>query len=195
MTRLLVILFALPAFAAEPALVRRLLAFDSPATRAQLETLGGAPELERLTQHDSPVVRRAALASLALFPTSQTRTVLVAQLSSTDDVTRKTTLEALAFAFPRDATLERIFFDSLDDPTPSVRRAAIRALRPWASPAAKLVLEERVPRETDAETLATLTAVLAHNGAPATKLINADTSRPSMPQSAPLTPTTPAPRK
>lgn len=160
MKRLLLVSLVASVAAADP-LSRRLSAIDVAPTKAELIELGGAPRLLALTKADQPfVVRRAAVASLAHFPTVEVRDGLVALAASGDVALRKAALEALSFAFVDDPTVERALVKVLNDESPMLRRAAIRGLSRRSTSTSLLALEQRVTAERDVETSATLSQAL-----------------------------------
>ncbi|MBM4776462.1 MAG: hypothetical protein GQE15_02055 [Archangiaceae bacterium] len=146
--------------AADP-LSRRLSTIDVAPTKAELVELGGAPRLLALTKPEHPfLVRRAAIAALAHFPTVDVRDALVTLSGAGDEALRKTALDALSFAFVDDVVAEQALVKALKDESPMLRRAAIRGLARRTTSTSLLALEQQATAERDSETRATLSQAL-----------------------------------
>lgn len=159
--RAIVLISLVASVASADPLVRRLTTLDVAPTKAELVELGGATRLITLTKVEHPfLVRRAAIASLAYFPTVEVRDVLVGLAGSGDVALRKTALEALSFAFVDDVVVERVLVDGLTDEAPMLRRAAIRGLARRSTSTSLLALERQATTERDPETKATLSQAL-----------------------------------
>lgn len=160
MKRVLLISLVVSVAAADP-LSKRLSTIDVAPTKAELVDLGGAPRLLALTKREHPfLVRRAAIAALAHFPTVEVRDALVALSGAGDEMLRKTALEALSFAFADDVVAERALVSALRDEAPMLRRAGIRGLARRTTSTSLLALEQQATTERDPETRATVSQAL-----------------------------------